>query len=188
MATKQAQQQQQEASDGATGKAQELATQAKEQAQETVDEVKGRVSDRLRDQVDSQSTNLAERIGPFPEALRKAAEYLDSQGSGPAAKAVGRAADRAEQLAAYLEEATSDRILGDLEAFARRRPWVVGGIVTAAGFVASRFLTVSSERRYESRYQPARQPRLDSSAPVGSDVDETSGLPRALSESSYGVR
>ena len=187
MPTTEAQQQRQE-SDGATGKAQELATQAKDQAQEKVDEVKGRASDRLREQLESQSTSLAKRIGPFPEAFRKAAEYLDSQGSGPGAKAAGRAADRAEQLASYLEEANSDRILGDLESFARRRPWMVGAIGTAAGFVASRFLTASSGRRYESRSQSAQQARLDSSAPVGSDLDETSGLPRALSEAGYGGR
>ena len=56
---------------------------------------------------------------------------------------------------------------------ARRRPWLVGGIATAAGFVASRFLMASSERRYESRSQHAAQPRLGSSAAA----DETSGLP-----------
>ena len=185
MTTKQAQQRQ-EVPDGATGKAQELATQAKEQAQETVDDAKGRASDRLREQLDSQSTNLAERIRPFPGALRKAGEYLDSQGNGPAAKAAARGADRGDQLASYLEEASSDRILGDLEAFARRRPWVVGGIATAAGFVASRFLTASSERRYQSRHQPEQRSHLDSSARAGSNLDETSGLPRALSEMSYG--
>ena len=175
MTTKQAQQQRQEVPDGATGKAQELATQAKEQAQETVDDAKGRAS-ALREQLDSQSTNLAERIRLFPGALRKAGEYLDSQGSDPAAKAAARAADRGDQLASYLEEASSDRILGDLEAFARRRPWLVGGIATAAGFVASRFLTASSERRYQSRHQPGQRSQLDSSARAGSNLDETSGF------------
>ena len=173
-----------QATDGVTAQAQELAAQAKEQAQEKVEEVKGHASDRLHEQLDRQSTNLAERIVPFPEALRKAAEYLDSQDSGPAAKLAGQAADRAEEFASYLEEASSDRILGDVEAFARRRAWVVGGIATAAGFVASRFLMASSERRYESRSQHAPQPRLGSSAPA----DETSGFPAPHFESSVGGR
>ena len=91
--------------DGVTAQAQELAAQAKEQAQEKVEEVKGHASDRLHEQLDRQSTNLAERIVPFPEALRKAAAYLDSQDSGPAAKLAGQGADRAEEFASYLEEA-----------------------------------------------------------------------------------
>jgi ElaB/YqjD/DUF883 family membrane-anchored ribosome-binding protein len=188
VATKETQQQGQEMSQGVSAKAQDLAAQAKEQAQEKVGEVKGRASDRLHEQIANQSANLAERIGPFPEAFRKAAAYLDSQGSGPAAEAAGRAADRAEQLGSYLEEASPDRMLGDLEAFARRRPWMVGGIGAAAGFVASRFLTASSERRYESRYRTEQWPRIQSPAPAGNGANEITALPGALSESSYGGR
>jgi ElaB/YqjD/DUF883 family membrane-anchored ribosome-binding protein len=182
--TQQAQHESQETSDGATSKAQEVATQAKEQVQEKAGEVKGRASDRLREQLESHSTRVAEQISPFPDALRKAAESLESQGSGPAAKAVARAADRAEQLASYLEGADSDRILGDVETFTRRRPWVVAGIGTTVGFVAARFLTASSERRYDGRLAQQQQ-RLEGSAPAGTELDEESGLPRALSESSY---
>ena len=104
LTTKQTQQRGQPA-DGVTAQAQELAAQAKEQAQEKVEEVKGHASDRLHEQIDSQSTNLAERVARSREALRKAGEYLDSQDSGPAAKLAGQAADRAEAFASYLEQA-----------------------------------------------------------------------------------
>jgi hypothetical protein len=181
VATKQAQHpQQQERSDGAGGTVQELASQAKEQVQGKTEEAKGLVGGRLRVQLDGQSSQLAERLRPFPEALRKAAEYLESEGSGPAARAAGATADRTERLASYLQEADGDRILGDLEDFARRRPWVVGAAATAAGFVASRFLKASSEHRYESRYASPEWPQLDSPMRVGTGADPTTGVAPAL--------
>ena len=155
MVTEPAQEQRQETPDAAT--TQELASRAKEQVQEKTEQVKGQATDRLREQLNDQSGRLGDRIEPFPEAFRRAGAYLDSQGNAQGASAATQAADRAEQLAAYLHEADGDRILGDLEDFARRRPWVVGAVATTAGFVASRFLIASSQRRYDSRY-PSAQP------------------------------
>jgi hypothetical protein len=189
VATKQAQHpQEQERSDGKAATAEELASQAKEQVQKNAEAAKGLVTGRLREQLEGQSSRLAERLHPFPEALRKAAEYLESEGSGPGARVTGGAADRTERLASYLQEADGDRILGDLEDFARRRPWVVGAAATAAGFVASRFLRASSERRYESRYVSTEWPQAGSPMPVGSGAGATAGLPPALTPPSYGAR
>lgn len=153
MVTEPAQQQRQVTPDAAT--AQALASRAKEQVQEKTEQVKGQATDRLREQLNEQSGRLGDRIEPFPEALRRAGAYLDSQGSTQGANAATQAADRAEQLASYLHEADGDRILADFEDFARRRPWVVGAVATTAGFVAARFLMASSQRRYESRYPSA---------------------------------
>jgi gas vesicle protein len=157
LVTEPAQEQRQETSRGAAEKTQELASQAKEQVQQKTEQVKGQATDRLREQLNDQAGRLGDRVQPFPEALRRAGAYLDSQGNAQGASAATNAADRAEQLASYLHEADGDRILGDLEDFARRRPWVVGAVATTAGFVAARFLVASSQRRYENRY-PSAQP------------------------------
>ena len=56
--------------------------------------------------------------------MRRASEQLRNEG-----KARGthrRRADRSERLGAYLTGADGDRILGDVEEFARRQPWLVG--------------------------------------------------------------
>jgi ElaB/YqjD/DUF883 family membrane-anchored ribosome-binding protein len=37
-------------------------------------------------------------------------------------------------------------LIGDLEDYTRRRPWIVVGAAAVAGFVASRFLKTSSSR------------------------------------------
>ena len=42
-------------------------------------------------------------------------------------------------------------MLTDLERFARRRPWVTAGAGVLAGFVASRFVKASADRRYGAR-------------------------------------
>ncbi len=150
MASKQVQRQRREATEETQGTAQQVASQAKEQVQEKADEARGRASERLRDQLDRQSTTLGERVGPFADALRKAADHLESEGSAPGAKAARDSADRVDRLSRYLTSSRSDRLLADLERFARRRPWAAGGIGGAFGFVAARFLKASSEGRYEA--------------------------------------
>ena len=93
-------------------------------------------------------------------------------------------ADRAERLASYLSEANGDRMLRDVERFARRQPWAftVGGVV--AGFFAARFLKASSEQRfqgggdamYRSGPAPAQRPALPSPAGDGLTTPGVSGV------------
>jgi ElaB/YqjD/DUF883 family membrane-anchored ribosome-binding protein len=86
-------------------------------------------------------------------------EELRSEGNGGPADLVDSLASKADQFGDYLKTADADRIVGDVEAFARSRPWLTAGIGAAAGFVASRFLKSSSDRRYDrahgdTRYSP----------------------------------
>ena len=61
---------------------------------------------------------------------------------------VDAVADRSERLGAYLSTANSDRLLRDLEDFARRQPWLVAGAGALAGFLTARFVKASSGSRY----------------------------------------
>lgn len=153
MATEEAQQRREEAG-GPAGKAQEAATQAKEQVQQKADEVRGKASVRVREQLDERSTQLAEQVSPFGEALRRAAQHLQSEGNGSGATAANRAAEQVERLSAYLQRSGSERLLADLERFGRRRPWAAGAAGLVAGFVGARFLKASSESRYATSYRP----------------------------------
>ena len=58
-------------------------------------------------------------------------------------------ARRADDVGDYLQSAEADRILGDIEGFARRRPWLTAGVGALAGLLASRFVKASGNRRYE---------------------------------------
>jgi len=159
------------ATDGATGKAQEVATQAKEQVQEA----KGRASERAREQLDTRSTQLGEQVTSFAEALRKAADHLREQGNEPGAKAAGSAAGQVERLSEYLTDSSSDRFLRDLETFGRRRPWAAGGVGAVLGFVAARFVKASSENRYES----SRLAAYDAELPLSRDAEAATTPPPA---------
>ena len=76
------------------------------------------------------------------------------EGKEAPARAVQQAAQKIEDLGGYLRSADADRILGDVERFARRRPWLTATTGVVAGFLASRFVKASSERRYESNGEP----------------------------------
>jgi len=143
--------------------------QAKDKAQQAAGQAKG----ALRSQVDQRSTEAGERVGSLVSDVRSVSEQLREQGKDQPAKLADQAADRAERVSSYLTENDADRILGDVEDFGRRRPWVViaGGV--ALGVVASRFLKASSSRRYEERQQfsdarlPARAQDVYPTAPRG---------------------
>ena len=136
-----------EATAQATEKAQEVAGQAKEKAQEATDQAKGRV----REQVDQRSTEAGKQVSTTAGDLRSVSEELRKQGKDTPAKFAEQAADRTERVGSYLTESDADRILGDVEDFARRQPWAVVAGGLALGFAASRLLKASSSQRYEQR-------------------------------------
>jgi ElaB/YqjD/DUF883 family membrane-anchored ribosome-binding protein len=173
-------QEQQVGSGGATEQAREVAAQAKEQAQQKADEVKARASDRMRGQLDTRSTEIADQITPFAQALHMAGDHLARQGNASGGKAAHRAGEQAEQLASYLRGSNSDRFLGDIEEFARQRPWAAGGIGAVAGFMGARFVKASSESRY-SGAQGSYESGAASELPLRRDTGTTASLPVAPS-------
>ena len=140
-------------SDGATAqaqeKAQEVAGQAKEQAQQAA----GQAKEQVRSQVDQRSTQAGEQVSQQAGDIRTIAQQLREQGKHGPAKVADQAADRAERVGSYLQQSDADRILGDIEDVARRRPWAVVAGGVALGFAASRFLKASQGDRYRSTQQ-----------------------------------
>ena len=128
----------------ASGQVQEKAQPAMGQAREKAEEVRAQAGSRLREQVDNRSTQAGEQVQSLADAVRSSGEQLRSQGQERPAKVVEQAAERAERLGAYLRESDADRILGDLEDFARRQPWLVAVVGAGVGFFAARFLKASS--------------------------------------------
>jgi len=127
-------------------KAREVAGQAQDKAREAAGQARGRMSQ----EVDRRSTQTGEQVSSNAGDARSVAEELRKQGKDKPAQYVEQAADRAERLGGYLQESDGDRILRDVEDFARRNPWAVaaGGLVL--GFAASRMLKASSGERYRS--------------------------------------
>jgi uncharacterized protein YjbJ (UPF0337 family) len=137
----------QEAAGQAKDKAQEVAGQAKDKAQEAAGQAKGRV----REQVEQRSNEAGEQVSSTASDLRSVSEELRKQGKDQPAKFAEQAAERTERLGSYLTESDADRILHDVEDFARKQPWAVVAGGLALGFAASRFLKASSTQRYQQR-------------------------------------
>ena len=142
--------------------------QAKDKAQEAAGQAKQKAGSQLRSQVDQRSNEAGRRVSGIASDVRSVSQQLREQGKDQPAKLADQAADRAEQLGGYLKENDAERILGDLEDFGRRQPWVVIGGGIALGLVASRFLKASSSRRYEQRstVQPRPTAQLAPTTPA----------------------
>jgi hypothetical protein len=142
------------------GQVKEVAGKAQEQMGQARDQARARV----REQVDQRSTEAGERIHSVAGDARTVADELHKQGNDAPARYAEQAADRVERVGTWLRDSDGDRILGDVEDFARRNPWGVaaGGLVV--GFVAARMLKASSAERYGRA--PAEPPQLASAGPA----------------------
>ena len=127
-------------------KAREVAGQAQDKAREAAGQARGRVSQ----EVDRRSTQAGEQVSSNASDARSVADELRRQGKDAPARYVEQAADRAERLGGYLQESDGDRILRDVEDFARRNPLAVAAGGLLVGFAASRMLKASSGDRYRS--------------------------------------
>jgi len=139
------------AAEQAKQKAGEVAGQAQEKAQQAGQQVRG----RLGEQVGQRSTQAGEQIRGTAGDVRSFADQLREQGKDKPAQYAEQAAERAERIGGYLQDADGDRILGDVEDFGRRNPWAVVAGGLALGFVASRMLKASSGERYRSLSSPS---------------------------------
>ena len=159
----------------------EVTDQAKEKAQEAAGEAKGRV----REQVDQRSTEAGQQVATTAGDLRSVGEELRKQGKDTPAKLAEQAAERTERLGSYLTESDADRILHDVEDFARKQPWAVVAGGLALGFAASRFLKASSSQRYQQRStggDPAT-PQLPAARPAPSTAGN--GSPHTTPEQGH---
>jgi len=131
-------------------KGEELVSSTHQQLSTKAHELGDDVSVQVREQLDQRSTQAGEQVQAMGHALQSGVEQLRGEGKDVPAKVMAQVAERAEDLGAYLQSSQTDQMLMDLERFARRRPWVTAGVGLFAGFVASRFVKASADRRYES--------------------------------------
>ena len=105
---------------------------------------------KLREQADQRSTQAGQQVTTVAGDVRSVAEELRTQGKDKPAQYAEQAAEKVESAGRWLEESDGDKILRDVEGFARRNPWAVaaGGLVL--GLTASRFMKASSGERYRS--------------------------------------
>jgi hypothetical protein len=138
------------------GATDQVKDQVREKAQVAQDKARGALGQargRLSDQVDQRSTQAGDRVAGTASDVRSIADELRNQGKDGPANLAEQVANQADRVGDYLKGASGDRILRDVEDFARRQPMLVAAAGLAVGFAASRFLKASSSRRYQSSYQ-----------------------------------
>lgn len=136
----------------AKNKGEELVSEAQEQITAKAHELGGEANFQIREQLDQRSTQAGEQLQSIGKTLQSGANQLRSEGKDVPARIVEEVARRADDVGGYLQSAEADRMLGDLEGFARRRPWLTAGVGALAGLLASRFVKASGTRRYEGAH------------------------------------
>jgi hypothetical protein len=136
--------QQEGLADQAVAKVQDAASATQEKALE----LREQGSAQLRDQFEKRSTEAGSQVKSLARALRRSGGELGSEGNGGTGRLAEQAADRLERVGSYLEEKSGDKVMRDIETFARRRPWMLAGLGMLAGAAAARFMKASSEQRY----------------------------------------
>jgi ElaB/YqjD/DUF883 family membrane-anchored ribosome-binding protein len=136
--------------DGLVGQASAQVQEAASTAQEKTAELKEQGKRKLGETLEQRTNEAGVQAQNLARALRRSGEQLSNEGEGQQVAGLAQdAADRIERFGGYLERTSGSELVRDMEAFARRRPWIVAGIGLFAGLAASRFLKASSERRYE---------------------------------------
>jgi vacuolar-type H+-ATPase subunit H len=120
----------------------DVARTAKDEAGHVVQEATTqahRVTDdlrqRARDEVDRQHRSVVDRVGAFAEEL---ATMAGEQPQTPARELVGLLAARSSAFAEYLDQHGPEKVLDELQDFARRRPGTFIVAAVATGFVVGR--------------------------------------------------
>jgi len=141
----------------------------------------------LGKQVDDRSTQIGQQIGSVAQDLRNVGDQLRQSGTvGAAAGYVDQGADLIERVGRYLEDADSDRLIGDLENYARRQPWAIAAAALVAGFAASRFLKTSSARRYRGAGDDASYGSTGGYGGGGSSYGDTTYRGATYGDTTYG--
>jgi ElaB/YqjD/DUF883 family membrane-anchored ribosome-binding protein len=120
--------------------------EAAQVAQEKASELKERGSSRIQTELDGRSSQLGEQLLSLARSLRSSTPDATSGGGAPT-KLVAPAADQLERAGSYLQETSGDELMGDIESFARERPWMMAATGLLAGVAAARFVKASADRR-----------------------------------------
>lgn len=132
----------------------ESAPEAREGARSTMEQAKEQVAraaheaeTRTRSMIESQKGAAADSVHNVADALRKTAHQLDDQNQRMAGQLTNWAAEGLDRFSQSLRERDLGALLNQAEDVARRQPAVFIGGAVALGFVVSRFLKSSAERR-----------------------------------------
>jgi hypothetical protein len=143
------------------------AEQVVDKVQDLTEQAKVGALERVHDQIDVRSSQVGAQVSSVAAAIRLSSRQLQGEESERTAGVLEQVADRGDRFGRYLNEASADRILHDVEGFARRQPVLFVGGSAVVGFLASRFLKASSVNRYHGSPAAAGVGRRPNPGPAG---------------------
>lgn len=147
---------------------------AKDSAKDKAQEAGQQAQEKAKGQIDSRTSDAGEQLQDKAEGLHEVGDQLRERGDDTFAQVADRVADWTEDAARYLRNADADRILGDVEGYARRQPWAVAAGGLLLGFAASRVVRAGSEKRSSSSGSIGRY-STGSASPEPVDLTRRSG-------------
>ena len=138
---------------------------------------------RATEEAGVRSTQVGEQIGAVGEVMHEASRELRDRGNPVPAAIADQVAVQADRFGRYLRESSGEKIMKDVQDFAREQPWMVAALAFAAGLAAARLLKASGRRGYSgasgasptpTAATPSPPPELPSPTPV----QQTSPPPR----------
>jgi len=121
----------------------ELATDVKETATLVADTARREATRK----VESQRQRAAGELGEMANAMRQTSSQLRQQQTSSMPNFIDKAADQVERVSGYLENATLGDMVGRVEGFARREPFLFLGGAFAVGLLGARLLKASSPKQ-----------------------------------------
>lgn len=143
--------------------------------------------ERLKEQVDQRSTQAGQQVNTVADDVRTVAGELRNQGKDKPAQYADQAAERVQSVGQWLERSDGNKILNDVEDFARSKPWAVaaGGLVL--GLAASRFLKASSSERYRASVSNGSGATSPNGSPTGqAGTPPVTGSPAVQPDREFG--
>ncbi len=116
---------------------------AKEKARDIASDAKGKVVGELRTRADSTRSSAADTLGSVANALTSSAQQLRNGEQSAPLEYVQRAGDQLQRASNYLRNTSTDELIRNSEALARRQPaaFLAGAFVI--GFLAARLVKSS---------------------------------------------
>lgn len=124
-------------------------------ARQTVSEATERAKTSGQQYLTKKKKVLADEVGIFSSAIRKASGKLREEDHDAIADYVDAAAEQLDYLRSSFQHKSVSQLLGDAQAVARRRPEIVYGGMFLGGLLAMRFLKATApahtQRQDETR-------------------------------------
>jgi hypothetical protein len=127
-----------------------------EQVKQKTGEVAQQVGQEAKSLVSTRKGEAATLLRSVADAFRQTSMDLESNDQGTVAQYGNQLAAQVERLSNYLENNDTDRLIMDVESWARRRPELFLGGAFAAGLLIGRFLRSSSPPSHSSTPRPRR--------------------------------